>query len=188
MNGELLLSGPEQHGVVALGCQVGEKASRVWSVSPVHLYNISSATVSALFLPYLCYCNSNGCMSGETPPVSKCVCALSCLLGYWTTHYQSWTETGALLQRTEGLDLRLVRGARGNVASTCVTGRPMHLWLKCNAGISLNPTYTGVCPFATIINVIDCNILYISWDWFINCRIDCDLLSCERGHTHSHIF
>lgn len=72
------------------------------------------------------------CWSGKVHSSSSIfVCALSCPQGYLSTQSQSGRETGAALQRIEGLDVRVVRRAIVNVAYSCVTGRLRHFRVQC---------------------------------------------------------
>lgn len=95
------------------------------------------------------------------------VCASSCLLGYWSTQSHSGMETGAPLQRIEGLGVMLVHSASMNVAYTCVTGRRWYFRVNWNARIPLpshHDSYSSYCCYLTIckqsiiltITIIDC--------------------------------
>lgn len=91
-----------------------------------HLSQAKTRPPMAGSFQMLCWSGKDRCFS------SAFVCALSCLLGYWEhTVSQSGMETGAPLQRIEGLDVRVARRARVNVAYTRVTGRLRYFRLQC---------------------------------------------------------
>uniref|UniRef100_A0A3B4WIE5 Prostacyclin synthase n=1 Tax=Seriola lalandi dorsalis TaxID=1841481 RepID=A0A3B4WIE5_SERLL len=93
----------------------------------------------------------------------------------------SGTETGAPLQRIQGLDVKLVRSARVNMAFTCVSGRLRYCRVKYNSRISLKPPTTSSRVLHQLAVSVITYMQFFMLEDVSACLVGCFSFQCNAG-------